>query len=488
MGVNPLNTLPATYRIPSEFVNEPIKGALGGLPVAEQTQNYFVVFKQVGGTGPEIIGETAYFITYLVDSQGNVSKPAEDGDALNNLVQNFPVGRNCIVRQDAASSLNSILAGKQKINAIGRQLPILYTQTGFSTGSWSSAISFSLADGGTNNINPDSELLDYRGNMTKQSAVVGITAGNITGYDSVTFTPDASAAVFNTTNGTYIITPDTELTSLTFKISFKVTNTFGFTNVLGQDFKLALKVDNDNTGYSELATKTFFVPSEESIIESFEFKVGGFTLTNDGINPKFIISSLTTSSALKLEWINFQVYSQNPPPQIPSSPASSYWSTGTASPSGQWLTASSYISMNYGNTQISSFITEEAENGFNLSPIVTPFTPQVGDRIRFEYNKAKDYYIYEVIPPSEDTQNKLKIRINDFVPTGTILNNFILHRTDLKDPAYIILDVDKDDSVENTQDFNGIILPEYPSEELLKNLDKIIVTLKKDGIIADVQS
>jgi hypothetical protein len=144
--------------------------------------------------------------------------------------------------------------------------------------------------------------------------------------------------------------------------------------------------------------------------------------------------------------------------------------------------------MNYGNTQISSFITEEAENGFNLSPIVTPFIPQVGDRIRFEYNKAKDYYIYEVIPPSEDTQNKLKIRINDFVPTGTILNNFILHRTDLKDPAYIILDVDKDDSVENTQDFNGIILPEYPSEELLKNLDKIIVTLKKDGIIVDVQS
>ena len=84
----------------------PVNGALGGLPVAEKNQSYFVVFIGAGGTGPEIIDETAYFITYLVDENGNVSKPSEDYASLYNLVQNFEVGKNVIVRNDAASAVN----------------------------------------------------------------------------------------------------------------------------------------------------------------------------------------------------------------------------------------------------------------------------------------------------------------------------------------------------------------------------------------------
>ena len=56
----------------------PVNGALGGLPVAERNQSYFIVFQQAGGTGPEIIDQTAFFITYLVDENGNISKPSED--------------------------------------------------------------------------------------------------------------------------------------------------------------------------------------------------------------------------------------------------------------------------------------------------------------------------------------------------------------------------------------------------------------------------
>ena len=47
----------------------PVNGALGGLSVAEKNQSYFIIFQQAGGTGPEIIDETAYFITYLVDEK-----------------------------------------------------------------------------------------------------------------------------------------------------------------------------------------------------------------------------------------------------------------------------------------------------------------------------------------------------------------------------------------------------------------------------------
>ena len=66
-------------------------GVLGGLPVAERNQEFFLVFRGIGGTGPEILEQTAFFIEYLVDSDGNVFKPSENTSALNNLLQNFPV-------------------------------------------------------------------------------------------------------------------------------------------------------------------------------------------------------------------------------------------------------------------------------------------------------------------------------------------------------------------------------------------------------------
>jgi hypothetical protein len=65
-------------------------GVLGGLPVAEQTQDYFLVFKDVGGTGPEIINNTAYFIEYVVDYEGELSKPSSDSVSRLNALQNFP--------------------------------------------------------------------------------------------------------------------------------------------------------------------------------------------------------------------------------------------------------------------------------------------------------------------------------------------------------------------------------------------------------------
>ena len=37
----------------------------------------------------------------------------------------------------------------------------------------------------------------------------------------------------------------------------------------------------------------------------------------------------------------------------------------------------------------------------------------------------------------------------------------------------------------NTQNFNGVILPEYPTKKLKDNLDNIIIDLKSRGIITD---
>ena len=43
----------------------------GALSAAEKNQTYFAYFSSVGGTGPELIDQTSYFIKYLIDAQDN---------------------------------------------------------------------------------------------------------------------------------------------------------------------------------------------------------------------------------------------------------------------------------------------------------------------------------------------------------------------------------------------------------------------------------
>ena len=107
-----------------------IQGILGGLPVAERNQEYFVTTKEAGSTEPEIIGKTQFFISYLVDSDFNISKPSEDSIALLNLTQNFEQESNARVRVDQGTALNPQLAGLHKIHAVGTPEPILLTQIG----------------------------------------------------------------------------------------------------------------------------------------------------------------------------------------------------------------------------------------------------------------------------------------------------------------------------------------------------------------------
>ena len=82
---------------------EVVKGALGGLPVVEQTQEYFAVFDEAGSTGPEIIDKTQFRISYLVDSKLNTSKPVDDTPAAFNTTQNFGKSDEVVVRADNAT-------------------------------------------------------------------------------------------------------------------------------------------------------------------------------------------------------------------------------------------------------------------------------------------------------------------------------------------------------------------------------------------------
>jgi len=465
----------------------PVNGALGGLPVAERNQSYFIVCQEAGGTGPEIIDETAYFITYLVDENGNVSKPSEDYVSLDNLLQNFEVGRNAIVRNDAATAVNGQLIGKKEIAGIGIQEPIAYSQTGSTPGANISELSFN------SDLN-QSTIPRMEGNMVRgiYAPTVGVdTFQTVTNYNSPVSSPQAPAATFDNTAGTYTISSVDigETDVITFEVSIGLRLTpqgpaIG-NNVTGVDARdVTIRIKRDST---VIGTKTYTIQGSnvdgESSVFNFEsdpLLVGQLAVIFDSGDPVYTVEiQFDDTVYTTADFIQLKIINQSPQPSNPEV-TPNYWlnNSGTSF----WITASAELSTNYGSTQNSQNVLDQIEPGFNFSPVTIPFNVEVGDRIRFEYNTSTDYTIYEVIEPSGDIDGKLKLRLNTLVGNNVNLNNFVLHKVDVNNPVYIILDVKK---IGGTQGFNGVILPEYPTKKLRDNLDNIIIDLKSRGIITD---
>lgn len=463
----------------------PVNGALGGLPVAEKNQEYFIVFQQAGGTGPEIIDETAYFITYLVDSKGNVSKPSEDYESLYNVIQNFEVGKNAIVRNDASTILNTILTGKKKITAIGRQEPILYSQTGSSVGANVDTINFDSI------LDDDSvpSLLFWMNKGIKNFPIGGTGTYIIDNYNSPpNLSPTSPYAALNTTSGEYQVAtltgPSANISRVDIEVWMELNNiSEGSDSVTGYiEFQRKLSSE-PITSFTSIYSYAFSAPPGVTEINAGVPLFASTTLSNSDFRIAVNIENHPSDTTLfRANFTNFRANFQSP-----SAPPTSANLPFLLNNNGAnlWITASNEISANYTNIQNSQNVLDTIEPGFNFSPIETPLVIQPGDRIRFGYDKDQEYIIYEIIEPEQDVDGRLKLRLNALVPSSVELNNFVLHRVNVNDPAYIILDVKKDASVGDTQNFNGVILPEYPTQELKDNLDNIILNLKERGIITD---
>ena len=335
----------------------------------------------------------------------------------------------------------------------------------------------------------------------------------MTNYNEVEVpTPDSTAAVFDATAGTYTTDPSAlphqSLQSLTFQVDGILRNYADF----AINVTVRIKIEGNTPGqYSPVVHKTYSIPGVSPPYKAYDSSGVPFSALNTGGDPltytkpgppfqdrKYIVTVGTTYwnfEIFQISSLTFRAISQNPTPTTPvdQSGTAIGFSTGSEFPqlhTYTWLTASSFVSQGWGYTQDPSNVLENQELNtagvqYNLSPIETPFLPKVGDRIRFEYNKATDYFIYDVITPNLDSQNRLKLKINQVVPPAVERENYIIHRTNIADPSYIILNVNKNDSIEDTQNFNGLILPEFPTEELKNNLDQITIDLKERGIITD---
>jgi len=451
----------------------PVNGALGGLPVAERNSSYFITYKGAGGTGPEIIDQTAIFITNLVDSKGNISKPSEDYNSLYNLIQNFEVGKNVIVRNNLGSENNSQIEGKQKITDVGRQETILFSQTGSSQGANIDELIF-LKDFDNDDI-PSFLFWLNKG-------IKNLNAGeqDIIEYNNAYLEPDVpSTATVDNTTGTYTVgnlssPPQENIDIVQINIWTKLSN--DTTNVINGSIRLM----KDTSVFRQIP---FDIDVRISATEPREKEINKtFSISKSDLNSAtFKINVAVDIDGSRIDFINFRASTQFPQTSFPT-PTPTYWYNNNGN--NLWLTASQDISLNYEQTQNSQNIIDTIEPGFNFSS-PSPFIVRPGDKIRFGYDPTTEYTIYEVIEPIQDSEGRLRLRLNTLLPNNLNLNNFVLHRVNSNNPTYIIVDIKKNDLVPNTEEFEGILLPEYPTQELKNNLENIILNLKEKGILSN---
>jgi len=122
----------ATYQETSNYSYIGGEDVLGGLPVVESNKSYIALFRGVVDSTPEQIANSSFYITYLVDEEGNVSKISDDSFAQKDIQYTFAKGDDVDVIIDQGTLLNPQLAGAQQVSGVGSFIPLLVSQTGSS--------------------------------------------------------------------------------------------------------------------------------------------------------------------------------------------------------------------------------------------------------------------------------------------------------------------------------------------------------------------
>ena len=461
-------------------------GGYGSSPNVEQNKTYMAYFDGVGGTGPEIIGQTAYFIKYLIDEQGNVVNPEPDTIALYNLLDSYEPGKNALVRLisgDPAQSSNpndDSLTGLHPITHVGRIAPILITETGSGNMDYITTMSFANLDG--------SLLAQATQNLTAkfQSSTGSVFISN-TDWVPMSYQNDLYStnwAEQPSSNNWRLINYSTNAanTRIRLRVSFYVrkagdnTNSFQFRILKNDDQNNIFftspewSVDNTNGWYAEAWTEWF----DASINDYFtvQYKVGtggtGFQIQILGVAGGASGTTLTVEQETPLNtgFVNGT-----------TGATSSYWSVGTYTTGSNTtvLTASNALYDLYTAGDLIQS-TPSASSLFNFTTIATPFYPILpGDYIRFEYNENRKHYITDV-----SDLNGLHLTVVPPIATSSILDHFVLYRI-INDGTYVILDVNK---VQAGSSFTGIIQPQYVSQTLKTNYNDIIQNLTSKGLIS----
>jgi len=488
----------------------------GALSSAEKNQTYFTYFDGVASTGPEIIDQTAYFIKYLIDSQGNVITPQANSSALLNLNQNFEAGKIVNVTSLDGTTLFATLLGNKKTTGVGKIETIAVTETGSGRMDYVTTMSF-----GASYLATSLETAYNYSFTAKKAQSAYISNGNYTVLDFGTEISDSGS---NYNNSTYIYTFPNNTSDQNTQVVFETiiliqnpdddseSNVFYVKIEKSTDGGASwnpLILDNNNT------YKTYPIPSTNSGINLST--IGGIaqgyvgifnnlsnriipTITQtlpqnfnsgDKIRISYKLDNNSSQAQCRIMALDggFSTQFSNTQTYISTNYiTSSYWSIGTWStnPSTEYsvLTASKALTGLYSDQYTQ--IMPTASTAFGFSTITQPFQPQPGDFIRFEYDKNKVHTIYEIgtadTGSGTNISGSLTLKVRPGIPTGSILDHFCIYRV-VPNGNYLILDIEKPSGTTG-QPLTGFIKPQYISEELENNFENIISKLNAEGTLS----
>jgi hypothetical protein len=449
----------------------------GSLSAAEKNQTYFAYFTSVGGTGPEIIDQTAYFIKYLIDAKGNVVAPQPNSIDILNLTSNFETNKLVNVTNLEGTSLFNSLLGTKVITDVGRIETISISQTGSGIKDYTSSLTFNnsqaLYNYGGYNYNfyafnsSDNQTISDSYTVVKFNGIPSNLNNRYTGSTSYNYTFE------NNTSANY--------NPVAFKAQIQCSTA-------------QAQVGGGNYGWIPTDIYVRIVTSSAATPTVFDYvlKEQVYNITQQ-VNSLYIDTPFTNFSAgsrvrveikrgsipygasSPLTYQDYIMYFSLTPSYSPSIEAiSPFFTTGSAN--DICITASATLgnAYSFNMTQVNP-----TDNTLNFDTIAKTFKPQSGDYIRFEYNPLKTYRIYEIITTGS---NGLVFRLNNPVIDGTNINNFVIYRVNPNAGNQIILNVKKPTGTTG-QPLTGFLKPQHMSKELEDNFTTIIQKLAAEGTI-----
>jgi len=485
------------FNAPSQpLIANTLDSGYGALPAAEQNETYFAYFDSVGGANPEIIDQTAYLIKYIIDDEGNTVNPesilnpfasAQQNIALNNLIDTFEPGKNATVSLISNDPLltenpnDDALVGTYGITHVGRIDTIAVSQTGPNIVNYTSSLPFTP---------PTSTYANYDYSFLAKWASPQIITGSVTGsfvpikYSNATLNPNFN---YDPTTFSYGIPNNTSEFSNPLK--------FIATLQVGSAFNINANPYDENNNQAiptlfklRIVTSSTFNPNVYDYVLATSTNTVT-TLLSAFINVSSSFVNFTSGSRIRVE-MNVNWNGGMMPPSIDqtnnskfflqssygniTTASAHYWTTG--SNNDRYLTASVELTNYYNLGYIQQLPPSSSAFGFNN--IVSPFKPQPGDYIRFEYNPLKVFNIKNII--TNTTSSNLILDVGYPIPAGTVIDNFVLYRI-INDGTYVILDVQKPVSGSS---FTGIIRPQFISQKLIDSSSIYIQSLVERGVIS----
>lgn len=504
-------------------------GTIPKQAVAEQNQTFFAYFDGIGGTGPEYIDGTAYFIKYLIDTEGNVVNPepytvvdSPQAVGLYNLVDNFEVGKNAIVKliepDPTISTIPNaeILQGTHRIAHVGRIVPILVTENGENIQNYITTMSF----GPLTTYNTNISVANTTARFQKQSSEDTFNQTTYSDLAFLNFLSGSDSNVWDNANSINKIIQSSSLetaTRIRFKIGLYIEASWPSGGTYRENY-ITVRVVRNNTevvfesGMTNSSGVSTIANGASGTWSS------GFSQwldydQNDTFKVQAKVSNGSADNQIRIKGNDdgrtnsiFYVFQDIPAGTVFEGEQQVLLSEEVNAVYSDYFDGLTnfYNSYNGGFTNLTMtppfFSVYESNLIQNLDPtsatfgfseIKIPFSDiRPGDFIRFGYDKTRIHTIYRVRVLDFGSNSTLQLGITPAVSnldTGyansfeflQTLNHFVVYRV-INDGVYVTLDVAKDAP---GGAYSGILQPEFVSQELVDNYDKIITNLTEREII-----